>query len=149
MLTLSKILGFASEPEIAERLHELGHAGRIESIEIARDDTHRRRLRVLTDRGTDCAIALPRDQRLSDGAVLALEPERAIVVRLADERWLALRARDTAAGLTLGYHCGNLHWRVRFEGDLILIALEGPEDDYIARVRPFLADGRARRVAHD
>jgi len=144
--TLVKILGFASDPAIAEQLHQIGHAGRVEYVTLSHEDTKRHRLRVETDRGTDCSIALPRDQALSDGAVLALRPDRAIVVRMAEERWLRLRPHDTAAGLELGYCCGNLHWRVKFDADIIAIALEGPERDYLERVRHFIDSGRARRA---
>jgi urease accessory protein len=143
--TITRILGFASQGELAERLHELSHAGRVEYLPLEQQDVHRRRLRAVTDRGTECLVALPRDQLLGDGAVLVLEDDRAVVVRLAEERWLGLVPRDAAAALELGYFAGNLHWRVRFEGPRLLIALEGPEDDYLARLAPFLEDRRARR----
>ena len=68
---------------------------------------------------------------------------------MTEERWLELAPRDTTAALELGYFAGNLHWRVRFDGAHILIALEGPEADYLARLKPFLDDGRARRPADD
>lgn len=113
---------------------------------LARGDTSRHRMRVTTDRGTECAIVLPRDQRLADGAVLVLDEARGIVVRMTDERWLALRPRDAAAALELGYHVGNLHWRVRFRADTIEVALEGPEQDYLDRLTGILADGRAVRA---
>ena len=32
---------------------------------------------------------------------------------------------------------------------ILLIALEGPEEDYLARLRPFLESGRAKRVDHE
>jgi urease accessory protein len=145
METFTTILGYASDPVIAERLHELGHLGRIEYLIIGKDDSARRRLRRSTDKGTECAIALPRDQRLGDGAVLALADRHAIVVRLATESWLTLEPRDARAALELGYCCGNLHWRVRFDGLRLKVALEGPEADYLARLRPLLEDGRVRR----
>ncbi len=146
---VTEILGFASDPALAERLHELGHAGRVEQLLLAQEDVHRRRLRAQTDQGTDCLIALPREQALGDGAVLVLEEARAVVVRLAEEHWLAVAPRDSAAALELGYFAGNLHWRVRFEGGRLLVALEGPEEDYLSRLKPFLDDGRARRADHD
>ena len=145
-LTVTRIIGFASEPDISDRLHALAHDGRVEHLMLDRGDTLRRRLRATTDRGTDCAVALPRDQQLSDGAVLALDDDRAIVVQMAEERWLDLEPRDAAAALELGYFAGNLHWRVRFEGGRLRIALEGPEADYLDRLAPVLADGRARRA---
>lgn len=146
MLMLTRILGLASEREMAERLHKIGHHGTVESIRLARADMQRRRLRTTTDRGSDCAIALPRNAVLQDGAVLLLEAGRAIVVRAAEQRWLRLAPRDAEAALALGYHAGNLHWRVHFEGVVLAIALEGPEEAYLARLEAFLADGRARRL---
>jgi len=140
---VSKVLGFASDAALAERLHALGHDGAVEYLVLAGDDVRRRRLRARTDKGSDCLIALPRDQCLGDGAVLVLDDEHAIVVRLAEERWLEVVPRDRAAALELGYFAGNLHWRVRFHGALLQVALEGPDADYIARLEPFLQDGRA------
>ena len=148
-LRIHRVIGNAHDADLAEGLHRLEHAGRVEYLTLARDDVHRRRLRARTDRETECLIALPRDQALSDGAVLALDDERAIVVRLQVERWLALAPRDEASALELGYFAGNLHWRVRFAGPRLLIALEGPKEDYLARLEPLLRDGRALEVEDD
>lgn len=149
MLRLTEIIGNASDPDLAPRLHRLEHAGRVEYITLSRDDTLRKRLRVSTDRDTtDCAIALVRSQRLSDGSVLLLDDERAIVVRMEETPWLTVAPRDPATALELGYFAGNLHWRVRFEGTILKIALDGPEEDYLARLAPFLESGRVRRINH-
>jgi len=148
MLMLNAILGHAADEDLARRLHDLAHRDAVETIRLERHDMQRRRLKAETDRGTACAIALPRDQRLDDGAVLLLDAHRAIVVRAADERWLRLKPRDAAAALELGYHAGNMHWRVHFEGDVLAIALEGPERAYLNRLADYLTDGRAARC-HD
>lgn len=149
MLQLTRILGVASEPAMAERLHALDHAGAVEKIVLDRHDMARRRLRAVTDRGTECAIALPRSERLTNGAVLLLDEARAIVVRMAEEAWLTLAPRDTAAALELGYFAGNMHWRVRFDGPRIAIALDGPEQAYLDRLAHLFADGRVRRADDD
>ena len=143
MLRLTRILGNATEPEFAERLHALEHDGRVETITLDAADTARKRLRVATDKGTDCAVAIARSDRLANGAVLLLEDDRAVVVRMRETVWLALSPRDLAAALDLGYFCGNLHWRVRFEGAVLKVALDGPRETYIARLAQHLADGRA------
>ena len=119
MLRLTQILGNATDPAIAERLHALEHDGRVETITLDAADTARKRLRVATDKGTDCAVAIARSDRLANGAVLLLEDDRAVVVRMRETVWLALEPRDLAAALDLGYFCGNLHWRVRFEGEVL------------------------------
>ena len=76
MLRLTGIVGHASDLDIADKLHDLGHHGQVESVVLSRADTQRHRLRVRTDRGTECAVALPRTEHLSQGAVLLLEDDR-------------------------------------------------------------------------
>ena len=102
----------------------------------------RHRFRARTQGGTELAIALPRDQRLFEGAVLVLEPDHAVVVHVAQERWLRLQPRAVADAIELGYHAGNLHWRVRFAGEVLLVAMEAPMDDYLARLGALIRDRR-------
>jgi len=145
-LRLDGILGQAADPEIAHRLHELGHAGRVEYIVLGGEDVRRHRLHVRTDRGTECAVTIGRAEHLADGAVLLLEADRAIVVRLTEARYLALAPRDMAAAIELGYNAGNLHWSVAFAGPVLRVVLLGPEQSYLDRLAPLLADGRIRRI---
>ena len=146
MQTLTHIVGNATDHDIAHRLHDLEHEGAVHYITLKKQDTLRHRLRTITDRGEDVAIALPRTAQLENGAVLLLESNRAIVVRMESERWLVLQARDAAAALELGYFAGNMHWKVKFEGNAIRIALGGPEQGYLERLHHLLADGRAQRI---
>lgn len=144
MVLITNILGFVSDEAFADAIHDLGHTGRIEYLSIAPEEVARRRFRLDTDKGTNCAIALPRDQQLADGAIVKLDDEGAIVVRLGERRWLPLMPRDTAAALELGYFAGNLHWKVRFDGGSILIAQEGPRQTYLDRLEHLLAEGKVR-----
>lgn len=141
MITLTEILGNAGDPALSGRLHELAHSGRVETLRLPPRDAARARLRAITDKGTDCAIALPRGLRLEEGSVLLLERERAIVVRLGAEAWQRFRPRDAAAALTLGYHAGNLHWRVRFDGADLLVAVETTAEALCDRLRDLLDTG--------
>jgi urease accessory protein len=146
MIKIDHIAGTATEPAIAEALHELEHHNAVEYVTLSTADTQRHRLRVMTDRGTECAIAVPRTQRLENGTVLLLEPGRAIVVRMSEVPWLTLRARDAAAALELGYFAGNMHWKVEFEGYLLRIALQGPVETYLERLSHLMQDGRITRA---
>ncbi|MBP0948272.1 urease accessory protein UreE [Pseudomonas alliivorans] len=146
MLILDRILGQASDPALAERLHDLSHNGQVETLCLSGSDIQRHRLRLASDQGTDCAIRLQRHQQLRNGSVLMLDGQRAIVVQMQDQQYLSLRPRDTAAALELGYFAGNMHWAVRFAGDTLQIPLNGPEADYLERLAPMIADGRVSRA---
>jgi urease accessory protein len=147
MLKLDNIVGAANDPLIADRLHRLGHHGRVEYLVLSQEDTRRHRLRTSTHLGTECALVLDRAQHLFDGAVLMLTDERAVVVQMRETAWLSLIPRDAAAALELGYFAGNMHWAVRFEAGCLRIALHGPMERYLERLDTFLSDGRAKRVA--
>ncbi|CAL79530.1 putative Urease accessory protein UreE [Bradyrhizobium sp. ORS 278] len=144
MLRIEHVLGSRIDAALAEPLHKLEHRGGIDVVDIPAPDLARRRLLVSTRKGEELAIALPRAERLFDGAVLLLEADRAIVVRAATERWLRLEPRSISDAVELGYQVGNLHWRVRFGGEVLLVALEGRPEDYTARIENLVA---ARRVA--
>jgi urease accessory protein len=141
MLRLHGVVGLASDPGLRDRLHTLEHEGAMERLVIEEADLGRRRLRLTTDRGTDCAVSLDRDTELVDGTVLLLEEARAIVLRVGAPRQWRLRAQHAAAALQLGWHAGNLHWRVRFEGDELVVMLDGPLADYRARIAALLEAG--------
>lgn len=142
MLRIEQVLGSRLDAALAERIHELEHLGSVDLLTVPVADVSRHRFRAITRGGTEVTIALPRDQRLFDGAVLVLEPDHAIVVRVAQERWLRLQPRAIADAIELGYHAGNLHWRVRFAGEALLVALEAPMDDYLARLSDLIRDRR-------
>jgi urease accessory protein len=141
MVTYTGIIGSASQPELAERLHQYEHEGKVDYVTLTGEDIQRHRLRVRTDRGEECGIALERSEHLFDGAVLQLDESGAVVVRSARTSWLRVRPRDTAAGLELGYFAGNMHWSVRFEGAVLCIALKGATVDYLQRLQPMLTAG--------
>lgn len=146
MLCIETLVGASSDPGLRAHLHHLEHSGNIDVVRIAVRDLDRRRLRARSERGEELAIALPRDQKLFDGAILLLEATRAIVVKAGEQRWLRLSPRAAEDALELGYHAGNLHWCVRFEGGDLLVSLDGPAADYTARIEPLIRTGRVLAV---
>src|ERR1700742_377692 len=142
MRRIESVLGSRMEPEFSEELHRLEHRGAVDIVNVPVADLARRRLLITTRGGVELAIALPRHQKLFDGAVLVLENDSAIVVRAATERWLKLEPRSIADAIELGYHVGNLHWRVRFGGEVLFVALEGRPEDYIARLEDMVDSRR-------
>jgi len=143
MLRIDHVLGSRLESAFSEEIHRLEHRGAVDVVNIPVADLARRRLLATTRAGEELAIALPRHQKLFDGAVLLIDRERAIVVRAATERWMRLEPRSISDAVELGYHAGNLHWRVRFQGEVLFVALEGRPEDYTARLGEMIS---ARRV---
>jgi urease accessory protein len=130
------------ESAFSDEIHRLEHRGAVDVVNIPVADLARRRLLTKTRGGEQLAIALPRHQKLFDGAILLIDGERAIVVRAATERWMRLEPRSKSDAIELGYHAGNLHWRVRFEGEALLVALEGRPEDYTARLGEMISGHR-------
>lgn len=144
MLLIDRIVGDRNDPDLHHKLHEYEHHGMtVDFVRVAPTDLDRRRLRARTDHGEDLAIALSRQDRLFDGAILYLNSEKAIVVRAEEQRWLRIVPQTLRDALELGYLVGNLHWRVRFESEHILVSLDGPLDTYMARLDAIVREGRA------
>ncbi|MDR3465828.1 MAG: urease accessory protein UreE [Xanthobacteraceae bacterium] len=142
MIEIFNVLGSRHDPALAERLHRLEHCDALDVVTVPVADLARRRFLITSRGGKQLAIALPRSQKLFDGAVLWLDEAGAIVVRAAEERWLRLEPASTGDAIELGYHAGNLHWRVRFDGGVLLVALEGRPEDYTARLADMISSHR-------
>jgi urease accessory protein len=147
---LDGIVGWVTDQAVADRLHELRHHPDLEhAVEYLHLDVHdldRKRLRATSDAGTDYAIVLPRDSALAEGAVLLLEPDRAVVVRAGAPRTMTLRANDIGAALRLGLLAGHLHWKADQRDDFVVVHLEGPESDYTCRIVELLESGRIESI---
>ncbi|MGA9872358.1 MAG: urease accessory protein UreE [Rhodococcus sp. (in: high G+C Gram-positive bacteria)] len=143
---IDEIVGHELEFGVARKLHELRHRHGVEYVRLDAADLARSRLRVTSDAGHDYAVALDRDKRLADGAVLVLDDVRAVVVRAGAPRILELRAVDAAAAMALGFLAGHLHWRATMAGGAMSVTLEGPESDYRARISELLDSGAVEQI---
>jgi urease accessory protein len=133
-LNINHVLGSRLQPAFSERLLRLEHHNAVDVVQLSDADLEQRQLLATTRHGRELAIALPRHERLFDGAVLLLDELHAIVVRSANRRWLRLEPRSLSDAIELGYQVGNLHWRVRFEGEALLVAIEGRPENYAVRL---------------
>lgn len=149
VLRLHGLIGHERDAAVAGLLRELEDAGVVEQVFIDEGDLGRRRLRIVSDRGTDCAISLNSGEVLTDGAVLLLAPDRAVLVRVGAPDLWRLRPATTAAAVRLGWAAGNLHWRVRFDGDDLIVVLDGDVGDYRARIAGLLAERAVAEVTGD
>lgn len=148
-MMLTAVLGHAGDSDWHDRLHAMEHQGRVEVLSIAAADAARKRMRLRSDRGRDCAIALPRDQVLADGAVLYCDDDLAVVARIDGAARLRLQPETLGDAMRLGHWCGNLHWKVVFHPDAMEIVLEGPADHYLDRLRDLQGLARFHIVMPD
>lgn len=107
-LHVREILGDAAEPRFAGRA--------VEIVRVGSADAAKRRQRLTTDLGTDLALDLPRGTYLHDGAVLADEGGRIVVVERAEEEALVVRFSTALseealieAAARVGHALGNQH----------------------------------------
>ena len=133
-LVLTEVLGRLTDQRWHDQAHLAEAAGQLETVRISRGDAARRRMRLMTDRGRDVALALSREVDLGDGSVVHAGADLMIIVRVDGGPRLRLEPADAASALRLGYFCGNLHWKVDFDGSVIDVHLDGPEEFFRARL---------------
>jgi len=133
-LNINHVLGSRLEPSLSERIHRLEHRNAVDEVRLSSAELERHQLLTTTQGGQELVIALPRHQRLFDGAVLLLDDAQAIVVRTAGQRWLRLEPRSISDAIELGYHIGHLGWRVRFESEVLFVAVQGRAENYVVRL---------------
>jgi urease accessory protein len=141
MMRIDSIVGHSSDGRISEILHNLDHQNLVERVILLPEDLKRHRLKAKTDKGCELAISIPRDIKLEDGSVVYLDTKRAIVISASKQKWLIITANTAALALQLGYHAGNLHWKVRFQGIDIHVAVVGSYQPYIDRLSSLFEPG--------
>jgi urease accessory protein len=114
-----------------------------DTIILSYDERHRRRLRYVSQGGTQFLLDLPRATVLCSGDGLRLEDERIVCVQAATEPLLEITAAENATLVRLAWHIGNRHLPAQLEPARILIredpVIESMLRNLGARVRPLLA----------
>jgi urease accessory protein len=126
MLQVGEILGHAGESRFRGR--------RVERLSVDWVEASKRRLRRRTDGGTDVAIDVARGTYLADGAVLADDGERIVVVERRREPALVVRLDPALppgelarAAVLVGHAFGNQHVPLDVEGREIRVPLTTSE----------------------
>jgi urease accessory protein len=134
VIVVREILGHVQDERFARR--------RIDRVVIGRADAGRSRLRTRTEAGTDVGIALPRGAYLAEGAVLADDGERIVVVERAPEEVAVVRllaeagcAALLADAVRLGHAFGNQHVPLEVTGDEVVIPVTTSRDVVAQTVR--------------
>jgi urease accessory protein len=105
-----------------------------DSITLAFDDRHRRRIKLRTDQGADLLLDLAEATVLADGDGLALDDGGWIAVRATPEALLEVTAHGPAQLARLAWHIGNRHLQAQIERDRILIREDAVIADMLTRL---------------
>jgi urease accessory protein len=140
MLLVREILGDAAEERFRGR--------HVERLPVGCHDASKRRLRVLTDSGTDVALDLERGSYLRHGAVLADDGERIVVVERAPEDAMIVRLAPglgreelLAQAVRLGHAFGNQHVPVEVEDGEVRVPITTSRTIAADTVRSLGIDG--------
>lgn len=142
MIVLREILGDAREPRFTDR--------EVERLLVDSGDATKRRLRAVTDAGTDLAIDLEPRSFLCHGAVLADAGHRTVVVERKAEDAMVIRLSATLdpqerlrQALGLGHAIGNQHVPIEIEGDEIRVLITTSRDVVGKKIRVLGLGGAA------
>lgn len=89
-------------------------SGPARRVTLDYDQRFRRRLRFVTEEGTEILLNLPEALHIRGGDALALEDGSLVEVRAADEALLEVTAPTPDALIRLAWHLGNRHLSVQF-----------------------------------
>ena len=122
-----------------------------DSVTLAFDDRHRRRIRLHTDGGEEILLDLPKAIAMAHGDGLRVSDGRWLAVRAAPEALLEIRGPTPQALLRMAWHLGNRHLptdvtaeRLRIRPDHVIEAMViGMGAEVGEVVEPFQPEGGA------
>ena len=103
-------------PQFDDRLTRAG-----ETITLAREERHRRRIALTADNGAEFLLDLPEAAYLPNGCGLLLEDGGVILVRAADEPLMQITAPDRLTLARITWHIGNRHTPAEITEDALYI----------------------------
>lgn len=146
VLKLTRVVGLASDKDLAEQLQILESRNRVSRLAISPNDLGRRRFRVTDQHGTEFRIALSRTEQLQNGSILHIDHDGAVMVDTTGQQRLAIRAATLSGAMQLGWAAGHLHWKVRMTDEELSVLLEGPREDYLKRIEALIQDASVEVV---
>lgn len=105
-------------------------SGGEDALRLTSEERASAHMAAVTEGGRAVKLSLPRGSELSDGDVLAVDGDKMIVVRAANERLFSIAPGSALLWGVAAFHLGNLHRPVRF-GDNAMLT---PADAKVADV---------------
>jgi len=117
MIHVDKIIGnIDSDEQLREKYYDMLKSDQIEKIEMTRLECERARIRKVSDKGTDLAIAITPGSRIHDGDIVLLTDEKMIIVKRASENVATISLKGNISyeqlfetTIKLGHTIGNMH----------------------------------------
>ena len=109
-----------------------------DTVTLAWDDRHRRRIVLRSDLGLEFLLDLHRAARLAEGDGLLLEDGRIVRVIAAPEPVLELRPGKTSLS-RLAYHLGNRHLDLEIGSDVLVIRADPVIADMVRQLGGLVA----------
>ena len=129
-----------TEDNIEQLIHKWEHEEALDTIRLNADDLSRRRFTSETTFGKTVGVSLPRSLKLYDGALLEISERYCLMVKVEPENWLRLEVQSADVALRVGYFAGNLHWAVKFDQNILSVAISGDVNSYLDRINNVFKD---------
>jgi urease accessory protein len=128
----------------------------VDSLTLDFEGRHRRRRRLVTDRGETVLLDLPKAVAMADGDGLRLEDAGWLRIRAAPETLLEIRTGSAPELARIAWHLGNRHLAAEVRADAILIRPDHVIEDMVQRLGaetrhlrgPFQPEGGAYEGQH-
>lgn len=105
-----------------------------DTVELAYDDRHRRRMAMRGEGGLDFLLDLPKAVALRGGDGLLLEDGRVIKVVSAPEDLIEIAADDMVHLVKIAWHLGNRHLPTQLMGETIRIRRDHVIEDMVMQL---------------
>jgi urease accessory protein len=104
------------------KLTDLHHLDGLErdTIVLRWEERRKSRQRLVSERGTEIALALPTGTILKDGDILYLDDRCYVTVEEAKEDVIVISPEDMAEGAAIAYEIGNRHLPISIENGTIV-----------------------------
>lgn len=136
MILIDKIIGNINSDQLfKEKYHDMLKSDQVERIEMTRFECERVRVRKVSDKGTDIAIAMATGSRINDGDIVFLTGEKMIVVKRTSENVATISLKSDMSydqlfetAIRLGHTIGNMHRPIKVGGIKISFPIQSQSE---------------------
>lgn len=120
----------------------------IERVYISSDDLVKRIQRVVTDHGNEVGIRLKEHKELTDGDILYMDEDNAIIVSVKADDLLVICPVNIKQMGEIAHQLGNRHLPAQFEGEVMLVQYDYLVEQLLQQLGiPYVREERKVRQA--